>query len=97
MKVQYKLIFLFILFILIGLVLIGDPTDIFYKVLNFFLPVLFIIFRLFFSDVKNRKLFWQKRSPYFGEQRRKINKNILNLFFIIGLVWFMYLVYQYLN
>ena len=29
MKVQYKLIFLIILFILIGLVLIGDPTDIF--------------------------------------------------------------------
>lgn len=81
MKVQYKLIFLIILFILIGLVLIGDPTDIFYIVLNFSLPVLFIIFKLFFSDVKNRKLFWQKRSPYFGEQRRKINKNILNLFF----------------
>lgn len=34
MKVQYKLIYLFILFILIGLVIIGDPTDIFYLVLN---------------------------------------------------------------
>ena len=34
MKVQYKLIFLIILFILIGLVLIGDPTDIFYIVLK---------------------------------------------------------------
>lgn len=48
MKVQYKLIFLFILFILIGLVLIGDPTDIFYIVLNFSLPVLFIILDCFF-------------------------------------------------
>lgn len=71
MKVQYKLIYLFILFILIGLVIIGDPTDIFYLVLNFSLPVLFIVFRLFFSDVKNRKLFWQKRSHTLGSKEEK--------------------------
>ena len=71
MKVQYKLIFLFILFILIGLVIIGDPTDIFYIVLNFSLPVLFIVLRLFFSDVKNRKLFWQKRSHTLESKEEK--------------------------
>jgi len=36
------------LFNLIGLVIIGDPTDIFYIVLNFSLPMLFIVLRLFF-------------------------------------------------
>ena len=97
MKIQYRLIFLTVLIILIGYVIVENRADVFYILLNFSLPVILIIFRLFFSDVKNRKLFWQKRSPYFRDQRRKINKNILNLFFIIGLVWFMYLVYQYLN
>lgn len=97
MKIQYRLIFLTVLIILIGYVIVENRADVFYILLNFSLPVILIIFRLFFSDVKNRKLFWQKRSLYFRDQRRKINKNILNLFFIIGLVWFMYLVYQYLN
>ena len=76
MKIQYRLIILVLLFILIGFIIIENRSDIFYILLNFSLPVLFIIFRLFFSDVKNRKLFWQKRSTYFGDQRRKINKNI---------------------
>lgn len=97
MKIQYRLIILVLLFILIGFIIIENRSDIFYILLNFSLPVLFIIFRLFFSDVKNRKLFWQKRSTYFGDQRRKINKNILNLFFFLGLLWYSYLIYQYLN
>lgn len=97
MKIQYRLIILVLLFILIEFIIIENRSDIFYILLNFSLPVLFIIFRLFFSDVKNRKLFWQKRSPYFRDQRRKINKNILNLFFFIGLLWYAYLIYQYLN
>jgi len=97
MKIQYRLIFLTVLIILIGYVIVENRADVFYILLNFSLPVILIIFRLFFSDVKNRKLFWQKRSPYFRDQRRKINKNILNLFFVIGLLWYAYLIYQYLN